>query len=136
VVDYFSALSAHICSYIHWVGESASKSSPIKAEARVYLPLFKSEDPSAHPEGFLADLEPNSEQVYPDVMLEVGFNEIRDQAPWPKEAGEANASHEHRPESVRFQGMRVGYFCIDKDSTPEKLVLNQITALKDSAGKD
>jgi glutaminyl-tRNA synthetase len=69
-------------------------------------------------------------------MLEIGFKEIREQAPWPKEAGEANVSHEDRPESVRFQGMRVGYFCIDKDSSSERLVLNQITGLKDSAGKD
>ncbi|OAT13115.1 glutaminyl-tRNA synthetase [Blastomyces gilchristii SLH14081] len=30
------------------------------------------------------------------------------------------------PESVRFQGMRVAYFCEDKDSTAEKVVLNMI----------
>lgn len=120
-------------AYIHWVGESASKSSPVKAEVRVYHQLFESEDPSAHPDGFLADLSPESEQIFPEAMLEIGFEEIRQRAPWPKEAGEANVSNKNRPESIRFQGMRVGYFCVDKDSTSQKLVLNQITGLKDSA---
>jgi glutaminyl-tRNA synthetase len=131
----FSGLFAHIRSYIHWVSQNASKSSPIKAEVRVYHQLFKSEDPSAHPDGFLADLSPESQQVFPEAMLDIGFEEVRQRAPWPKEAGEANVSNEGRPESIRFQGMRVGYFCVDKDSTSTKLVLNQITGLKDSAGR-
>jgi glutaminyl-tRNA synthetase len=131
-----SGLLAYIRSYIHWVGESASKSSPVKAEVRVYHQLFESEDPSAHPDGFLADLSPESEQIFPEAMLEIGFEEIRQRAPWPKEAGEANVSNKNRPESIRFQGMRVGYFCVDKDSTSQKLVLNQITGLKDSAERD
>ena len=130
----FLGLFAHMRSYIHWVGESASKSSPVKAEVRVYHQLFKSEDPSAHPDGFLADLSPESEQVFPEAMLEIGFEEVRRRAPWPKEAGEANLN-EVRPESIRFQGMRVGYFCVDQDSTSTKLVLNQITGLKDSTEK-
>ncbi|KAH8797353.1 putative glutaminyl-tRNA synthetase [Xylogone sp. PMI_703] len=122
-------------AYIHWVSESASKSSPIKAEVRIYHPLFKSEDPSAHPDGFLADLSSESEQIFPEAMLETGFEEVRRRAPWPREAGEQNVSNEDHPESVRFQGMRVGYFCVDRDSTPTKLVLNQITGLKDSIKK-
>ena len=68
-------------------------------------------------------------------MLEIGLEEVRRRAPWPKEAGEASISSEDRPESIRFQGMRVGYFCVDKDSTSAKLVLNQITGLKDSSGR-
>ncbi len=131
----FPNSSAHIHSYIHWVSESASRSSPVKAEVRVFHQLFKSEDPSAHPDGFLADLSPESEQIFPEAMLETGFEEIRRRAPWPEEAGEAKSSHQDRPESIRFQGMRVGYFCVDKDSSPAKLVLNQITGLKDSAEK-
>ncbi|KAL2379843.1 hypothetical protein RJZ90_004993 [Blastomyces dermatitidis] len=40
------------------------------------------------------------------------------------------------PESVRFQGMRVAYFCEDKDSTAEKVVLNRIVTLKEDPGKE
>ena len=68
-------------------------------------------------------------------MLEIRFEEVRLRAPWPKEAREANISSEDRLESIRFQGMRIGYFCVDKDSTSAKLVLNQITGLKDSSGR-
>ena len=32
----------------------------------------------------------------------------------------------------RFQFMRQGYFCIDKDSTPDNLIVNRTVALKDS----
>ncbi len=35
----------------------------------------------------------------------------------------------------RFQFERVGYFCLDPDSTPEKLVFNRTLALKDSWAK-
>ena len=31
-----------------------------------------------------------------------------------------------------FQFMRQGYFCLDKDSTPDNLIFNRTTALKDS----
>ncbi|MCJ1238803.1 hypothetical protein MMC14_006794 [Varicellaria rhodocarpa] len=128
-------VSVLTCNYIHWVGQNASKSSPIKAEIRVYHELFKSEDLSAHPDGFLADLSSEAEQVFPEAMLEIRFEEVRLRAPWPKEAREANISSEDRLESIRFQGMRIGYFCVDKDSTSAKLVLNQITGLKDSSGR-
>ena len=40
------------------------------------------------------------------------------------------------PEAVRFQGMRMGYFCVDKDTTNESLVLNRIVSLKEDSGKD
>ena len=38
--------------------------------------------------GFLADINPNSEQLYPDATIETGFEEIRRRASWPAEAGE------------------------------------------------
>ena len=99
-----------------------------------------SDDPCAHPEGFLADLNPSSEEVFPKALLEIGYNEVHQKAPWPAECGESNTAEKEaksgvRPEAVRFQGVRVGYFCVDSDSTPEKLILNQIVTLKDSAGK-
>ena len=39
------------------------------------------------------------------------------------------------PESVRFQGVRVAYFCVDADSAGDKLVLNRIVSLKEDGRK-
>lgn len=152
-------------SFIHWVASSPDKSSPIKAEVRIINPLFKSDNPAAHPEGFLKDINPESEEIFPNAMMETGFEEIRRRAPWPAEAGEKAAAEEAKmheehaksdaslmpgsaeavggdsamaakPETVRFQGMRMGYFCVDKESSAEKLVLNRIVSLKEDTGKD
>jgi glutaminyl-tRNA synthetase len=133
-------------AYIQWVGKSAEHHSPINAEVRVFHSLFKSTNPT----GDINDLNPNSQEIFPNAMVEVGLNEIRRRAPWPEEAGEAKdaaggqveGAHmvegkgkEVGYETVRFQGMRVAYFCMDKDSTEEKVVLNRIVSLKEDAGK-
>ena len=153
-------------SFIHWVASLPENHSPIKAEVRIINQLFKSDNPAAHPEGFLKDINPDSEGIFPNAMIETGFEEIRTRAPWPAEAGEkaaadeAKMDEEHaksdastmpgsaetdvgdfvkpaaRPETVRFQGMRMGYFCVDKESTAEKVVLNRIVSLKEDTGKD
>lgn len=80
-------------------------------------------------------------------MIETGFEEIRRRAPWPAEAGEkthegtgeTNGNEgtlvEPGPETVRFQGMRVGYFCVDRESTKDNLMLNRIVSLKEDSGK-
>ncbi len=85
-------------------------------------------------------------------MIETGFEEVRRRAPWPAEAGEkptddsfsdltaggqdANAAtFTTGPETVRFQGMRMGYYCVDKDSTASEVILNQIVTLKEDSGK-
>ncbi|KAJ5085380.1 hypothetical protein N7532_010151 [Penicillium argentinense] len=121
-------------SFIHWVGESPAHNSPTRAEVRAFNPLFKSDDPSAHPEGFLADINPNSENIYADAMIETGFWEISKSAPWPKSAAEDDV--EKNKHSIRFQGMRTAYYAVDKESTSEKVVLNQIVTLKDTQGKN
>lgn len=154
-------------SFIHWVASSPDHHSPIKAEVRIINPLFKSDNPAAHPDGFLKDINPHSEEIFPNAMIETGFEEIKRRAPWPAEAGEkavvdeAKMTGEHaksdastmprgveadggadavkaaaRPETVRFQGMRMGYFCVDKESGGERLVLNRIVSLKEDTGKD
>lgn len=153
-------------SFIHWVASSPDHHSPIKAEVRIINPLFKSDNPAAHPEGFLKDINPDSEEIFPNAMVETGFEEIRRRAPWPAEAGEkaaaneAKTKEEHaksdvstmpgsveadggdsvklaaRPETVRFQGMRMGYYCVDNESSVERIVLNRIVSLKEDLGKD
>lgn len=89
-------------TYIQWVPEGSRT-----VEARVYNQLFNSDDPEAVEGGFLEDVNPESEVVYKDAMVETGFEEVRRRAPWPATAGEEGKSG---PEAVRFQAMRVGYF--------------------------
>ena len=127
-------------TYIQWVSESKAHSSPIKAEVRLFGALFRSENPDAVEGGFMNDVNPKSEELYPNAMVEVGLEEVRRRAPWPAEAGEKGSADgakvEAGPETVRFQGLRVAYFCIDKDKAPDgKLVLNRIVSLKEDAGK-
>ncbi|KAJ5908989.1 hypothetical protein N7495_001671 [Penicillium taxi] len=122
-------------TYIHWVADSPKHNSPIRAEIRAFNQLFKSDDPSAHPQGFLADINPDSEEIFPDAMVENGFESISQSAPWPKEAANGGDVSENK-HSIRFQGMRVAYFAVDRESTNDKLVLNRIVTLKDTQGKN
>ena len=146
-------------TYIQWIAESPAHKSPIKAEIRYFNTLFKSDDPDTHPDGFMADLNPASEEIYPNAIIEIGLDEIRARAPWPAEAGERSASTSDTSvsasastntntkvdggggtleiglETVRFQGLRVAYFAMDKDSREGKVVINRIVSLKEDGGK-
>ncbi|KAL9010371.1 MAG: hypothetical protein Q9173_004682 [Seirophora scorigena] len=125
-------------TYIQWVASSPERhgGSPIRAEARIFNPLFKSENPDSAEGGFLNDINPHSEEVFPHAMIEVGLEEVRRRAPWPSEGGEKRGEAAATGwETVRFQGLRVGYFCMDKDSEGGKVVLNRIVSLKEDAGK-
>lgn len=117
-------------TYIQWVGTDGSR----RCEVRVHNQLFKSDNPSAVEGGFLNDLNPESEVIYPDAIIESGIDEVKKRAPWPEAAGESELG-KGGPESVRFQGMRVAYFAMDIDSTDDKIVLNRIVSLKEDAGK-
>jgi len=121
---------------IHWVGESAKHSSPIKAECRIFNPLFKTQKPNEldwKNGGYYDNVNPDSEVIYANAMVECGFKEIQARAPWPKEEGEATGTADKS--SVRFQGLRTAFFAEDSDSTPEKLILNRIVSLKEDTGK-
>ncbi|SPQ23776.1 a900eebf-6572-4ee1-9d9a-6aace5805f34 [Thermothielavioides terrestris] len=115
-------------TYIQWVPEGSPG-----AEVRVYTALFKSDQPASAPGGFMNDIHPQSQTVWPNALIEPGFDEVRRRAPWPEAEGEK--SGEVGPEGVRFQGMRVGYFALDSDSTDDKIVLNRIVPLKEDPGK-
>lgn len=96
---------------IHWVGESAAHKSPVKAEVRIFNPLFKTARPNEldwKSGGYFDDVNPESEILYPNAMVERGFEEIRKNAPWPKEEGEKGGSS--HPSCVRFQGLRTAFF--------------------------
>ncbi|RYP61696.1 hypothetical protein DL771_010047 [Monosporascus sp. 5C6A] len=117
-------------TYIQWVASGSRE-----VEVRIHNSLFKSEKPDDAEGGFLNDLNPESEVIYPNALVEsAGFDEVRRRAPWPEAAGESELG-KGGPESVRFQAMRIAYFAVDSDSTDEKVVLNRIVSLKEDAGK-
>nr|POE97772.1 glutamine--trna ligase, cytoplasmic [Quercus suber] len=121
---------------IHWVGESVAHRSPIKTEARIYNALFKEPEPNKlnwKDGSYYDDLNPDSLVTYSNAMLECGFEYVRDNAPWPKEEGEAMGTKDNS--SVRFQAQRVAYFALDKDATADKVILNRIVSLKEDSGK-
>lgn len=93
-------------SFIHWVSDGSRT-----AEVRIHGRSFHSDEPILVEGGIMQDLSLDSETVYPNAMIEDGFNEVRRRAPWPREAGEtARENGGLAPETVRFQGMRVAYF--------------------------
>jgi glutaminyl-tRNA synthetase len=132
-------------TYIHWVAEGSKE-----VEVRIHNALFKSEKPDNAEGGFLNDINPNSEEIWPKAMIEEGFEEVKSRAPWPEAAGESELG-KGGLESVRFQAMRVAYMvsqttplvfdiankvqAMDSDSTEDKVVLNRIVSLKEDAGK-
>jgi glutaminyl-tRNA synthetase len=80
----------------------------------MYDRLFSKENPEEGDEGFLACLNPNSLETL------TGYVE----------------PHLSQPEvGSRYQFERLGYFCVDKDSTPEKPVFNLTVNLKDTWAK-
>lgn len=90
-------------AYIHWVAEGSRN-----VEVRIHNALFKSEKPDNAEGGFLNDVNPNSEEIWPNAVIESGFDEVRRRAPWPEAAGESELG-KGGLESVRFQAMRVAY---------------------------
>jgi glutaminyl-tRNA synthetase len=95
---------------LHWV----SAAHAIAAEVRIYNQLFTTEDPEEG-DDFRANLNPNSLEVLSDCKVEPSLREI---AP-----------------GARFQFLRQGYFCVDPDSTADKLVFNRTASLRDSWAK-
>jgi glutaminyl-tRNA synthetase len=96
---------------LHWV----SIKHAIEAEIRLYDRLFTDESPDTHKDkDFMEFVNPDSLKVI------TGFLE-----PSLKEAKVED----------RFQFQRIGYFCVDPDSTAEKLVFNRTVGLRDSWAK-
>jgi glutaminyl-tRNA synthetase len=83
----------------------------------VYETLFTKEDPDDVAEGgeYTDNLNPNSLEVLANCKLE------------PSLAAAAPGT--------RYQLERLGYFCVDRDSSPQKLVLNRTVALRDTWAK-
>jgi glutaminyl-tRNA synthetase len=100
-------------STIHWV----SAEHAADAEVRLYDTLFSKADPGevAPGQDFTANLNLKSLEVIAAAKVEPGL---------------ANP-----PEGGHYQFERLGYFCVDPDSTPGKPVFNRTVALKDAWAK-
>ena len=100
-------------STIHWVSEAHA----VDAEVRLYDNLFTKENPNDVQEGqdFTVNLNPDSLEVLSGCKLEPS---LRDAA-----AG------------TRYQFERMGYFCVDTDSAPGKLVFDRTITLRDTWAK-
>ncbi len=91
---------------LHWV----SAPHALEVEVRLYDRLFKSELPDNV--DYLADLNPVSLDVLTEARVEPSV---------------LNA-----PPGTRYQFERLGYFCVDPDSAPGKMVFNRTVTLKDT----
>jgi glutaminyl-tRNA synthetase len=96
---------------IHWVAVNHA----IPAEVRVYDRLFTHESPDGNKEiDFKEFINPNSLEVI---------------------TGYVEPSLQSAKNLDQFQFQRLGYFCVDKDSSAEKLVFNKTVGLRDTWAK-
>ncbi|CAK7226701.1 Glutaminyl-tRNA synthetase [Sporothrix eucalyptigena] len=122
-------------TYIQWVPNDKGSR---EVEVRVHNPLFKSENPGSGDVDFLDEINPDSETIYNSARVEAaGFDEVRRRALETVTNGSDKDDDGPLigPEYVRFQGMRVAYFAMDKDSTGDRVVLNRIVSLKEDSAK-
>ncbi len=98
---------------LHWV----SAAHAVDAKVNLFDRLFKTEDPSNLEEGedYRENLNPDSLKVLEHCKLEPSL-----QAAMPGD---------------KFQFQRLGYFCVDKDSSSEQLIFNRTVPLRDSWSK-
>jgi len=97
---------------IHWV----SAAHALTAEVRLYDRLFTVENPLGEEGDFKDTINPNSLQVITNAMIEPSLKEATLES--------------------RYQFIRKGYFCLDKDTTSDKPVFNRTVTLKDAWAKE
>jgi len=100
-------------STLHWVSAAHS----LEAKVRLYDHLFTKENPNDVGEGkdFKSNLNPNSLELLTSCRVEPSVADAK-------------------PLS-RYQFERLGYFCVDTDSSSEKLVFNRTVSLRDPWAK-
>ena len=97
---------------IHWV----SVNHALQAEVRLYNRLFKVENPSQEEGDFKDYINPDSLQVIHNAYIE--------------------PSLKYAAAGTNYQFIRKGYFCVDKETTAEKMVFNRTVSLKDAWAKE
>ena len=105
-----SAANRKVKGTLHWV----SANDAMDAEVRLYDYLLKTDDEETTAD-FIASLNPHSLEVVEGAKVE------------PSLARTAEGTH--------YQFLRTGYFVVDKDTRPDRLVFNRVVGLKDSWGK-
>jgi len=101
----------HVKGTLHWV----SAPHAVHAEVRMYDRLFNVENVNAAEGDFKDYINPDSLTILPAAFAEPALKTARFEE--------------------RFQFLRKGYFAMDKDSTPEKLVFNRTVTLRDNWAK-
>ncbi|MBN1435909.1 MAG: glutamine--tRNA ligase/YqeY domain fusion protein [Sedimentisphaerales bacterium] len=98
---------------LHWV----SAQHALNAQVNIYNHLFTNEDPEKVEEGqdFLSNINPDSLEIQLNCKIE------------PSIAQAAPGTH--------YQLERLGYFCIDLESNPDRIILNRTVNLKDTYAK-
>lgn len=96
---------------LHWV----SIPDAVTLELRLYDRLFKVEDPSGEEGDFKDYVNPDS------LVVQTGF---------------AESSLKNAKFNERYQFIRKGYFCLDKDTSPSRIVFNRTVTLKDTWAKE
>jgi glutaminyl-tRNA synthetase len=97
---------------IHWV----SAAHAVPAEVHLYDRLFTVENPLGEEGDFKDTINPNSLQIITNAVVEPSLKEATLES--------------------RYQFIRKGYFCLDKDATSDKLVFNRTVTLKDAWAKE
>ena len=105
-----SAANRKVKGTLHWV----SAKDAMDVEVRLYDYLLKTDDEETTAD-FIASLNPHSLEVVEGAKVE------------PSLARTAEGTH--------YQFLRTGYFVVDKDTRPDRLVFNRVVGLKDSWGK-
>ncbi|KDQ20591.1 hypothetical protein BOTBODRAFT_40718 [Botryobasidium botryosum FD-172 SS1] len=159
-------------AYIQWVAEHKPSGSPVVIdEVRIFHTLFNADNPAGL-DDYLQDLNPDSLEVIKGGMVEVGFwplaKKLSDEA-WkeakertskaltddltsaPDDAPKLTAEQLVGNECIRFQGLRVAYFALDKEAhlaslkgpdadlgrkAGDKIILNRIVSLKEDSKKN
>ena len=96
---------------LHWVSTKHS----IDGEVRLYSHLFLDEYPESSGEDFINNLNPNSVNILKNCKFEKSLKDVK-----PNE---------------NYQFLRNGYFCLDKDSSSNKLIFNRSTGLRNRWSK-
>ncbi len=102
----------HVKGTLHWV----SVRHAVSAELRLYHRLFKVENPNAEEGDFKEYINPDSLQIIQAAFAEPELRKAKLEE--------------------RYQFLRKGYFCLDKDASEEKLVFNRTVTLKETWAKE
>ncbi len=97
---------------LHWV----SSAHAIPVELRLYDRLFRVENPAVEEGDFKDYINPDSLQVISSACAEPSLKNVS--------------------RGTGYQFMRKGYYCLDKESSEEKLIFNRTVTLKDGWAKE